>query len=82
LRNFGPAERIAVPHEPGGHFGGDPLLHRMLFKPDTPDPLNQRAGALAGALSVLCGVAATESVRMGRPVSIRELNGLPSTAAG
>jgi hypothetical protein len=37
LRNFGPAERIAVPHEPGGHFGGDPVLHRMLFKPGTPD---------------------------------------------
>ena len=38
-----------VPHQPGGHFGGDPLLHRMLFKPGTADPLNQRAGARAGA---------------------------------
>ena len=80
MRNFGPVERIAVPHEPGGHFGGDPVLHRMLFKPGTPDPLNQRAGALAGALSVLCGVAATESVRLGRPVSVAELNGLPPEA--
>jgi predicted dehydrogenase len=78
MRNFGPVERIAVPHEPGGHFGGDPVLHRMLFKPGTPDPLNQRAGARAGALSVLCGVAANESVRLGRPVSVAELNGLPA----
>lgn len=80
MRNFGPVERIVVPHEPGGHFGGDPFLHRMLFKPGTPDPLNQRAGARAGAISVLCGVAATESVRLGRPVSVAELNGLPAAA--
>jgi hypothetical protein len=52
----------------------------MLFKPGTPDPLNQRAGARAGAMSVLCGVAATESVRLGRPVSVAELNGLPLAA--
>ena len=44
MKNFGPVERIVVPHEPGGHFGGDPVLHRMLFKPGTEDPL-----ALAGA---------------------------------
>lgn len=76
-RNFGKAERVIVPHQPGGHFGGDPLLHRMLFKPGTPDPLNQRAGARAGAMSVLCGVAAVESMKQGRPVIIGELGGLP-----
>ena len=26
-------ERIRVEHGPGGHFGGDPLLHRSLFVP-------------------------------------------------
>ena len=36
MRNFGAAERIRVPHEPGGHFGGDPALHRMLFEPGGP----------------------------------------------
>ena len=25
VRNFGGAETITVPHEPGGHFGGDVL---------------------------------------------------------
>jgi predicted dehydrogenase len=78
MRNFGPVERIVVPHEPGGHFGGDPVLHRMLFKPGTEDPLKQRAGSRAGALAVLCGVAAVESMRRGGPVTIAELNGLPT----
>jgi predicted dehydrogenase len=80
-RNFGPAERVVVPHQPGGHFGGDPLLHRMLFKPGTPDPLNQRAGSRAGAMSVLCGVAAVESMRQNRPVQLDELDALPDRTA-
>jgi hypothetical protein len=50
----------------------------MLFEPGMPDPLGQRADARAGALSVLCGIAARESMRRNGPVSIRELNGLPA----
>lgn len=73
LRNFGAAERIRVPHEPGGHFGGDPKLHRMLFGPTSEDPLRQRAGAEAGAWSALCGVAALESAKRGQPVRVSEL---------
>jgi predicted dehydrogenase len=73
LKNFGPAERIRVPHQPGGHFGGDPALQRMLFAPDMADPLGQRAGARAGAVSVLCGVAAVDSVRSGAPVKVMPL---------
>jgi predicted dehydrogenase len=76
--NFGPMERVIVPHERGGHFGGDVVLRRMLFEPGMADPLGQRADARAGALSVLCGVAARESVRQNRPVSIAELGGLPA----
>ena len=45
----------------------------MLFVPGTPDPLGQRAGARAGAMSVLCGVAAIESADSGRPVRVRPL---------
>ena len=77
MRNFGEAERISVAHEPGGHFGGDPALQRMLFGLTTGDPLGQRAGARAGALSVLCGIAAVESADSGRPVKVR-LAELPS----
>jgi len=73
IRNFGDVERIRVPHEPGGHFGGDPKLQTMLFVPGTPDPLEQRAGARAGAMSVLCGVAAMASVRSGKPVAVKPL---------
>ena len=66
-------ERIIVQHGPGGHFGGDPLLHRSLFVPDSDDPLGQRAGARAGAMSVLTGVAATRSAETGQPVDILPL---------
>jgi predicted dehydrogenase len=66
-------ERIWVEHGPGGHFGGDPLLHRSLFVPEAGDPLSQRAGARAGALSVLTGVAATRSAETGLAVDILAL---------
>ena len=66
-------ERIAVDHGPGGHFGGDPLLHRSLFEPEGDDPMRQRAGARAGALSVLTGVAAARSAETGVPVEILPL---------
>ena len=66
-------ERISVQHGPGGHFGGDPLLHRSLFVPDADDPAGQRAGARAGAMSVLTGVAATRSAETGQPVDILPL---------
>lgn len=73
MRNFGPVERIVVPHQAGGHFGGDPALQRMLFAPGADDPLGQRAGSRAGAMSVLCGVAAVESTRSGAPVKVKPL---------
>ncbi|MCB2013095.1 MAG: Gfo/Idh/MocA family oxidoreductase [Geminicoccaceae bacterium] len=66
-------ERITVEHGPGGHFGGDPLLHRSLYDPEAVDPMGQRAGARAGALSVLTGVAATRSAETGLPVEILSL---------
>jgi predicted dehydrogenase len=73
MRNFGSMEQVRVPYEPGGHFGGDIALQRMFFEAGVPDPLGQRAGARAGALSVLCGVAAYESATSGRPVRVRPL---------
>ncbi len=66
-------ERIVVEHGPGGHFGGDPLLHAAMFVPDVSDPHGQKAGARAGAMSVLTGVAATMSVETGLPVDILKL---------
>ncbi|MFO1142717.1 MAG: Gfo/Idh/MocA family oxidoreductase [Amaricoccus sp.] len=66
-------ERIVVEHGPGGHFGGDPLLQRSLFTPEANDPMRQRAGARAGAMSVLTGVAASRSCDSGHPVEILPL---------
>jgi hypothetical protein len=45
----------------------------MIFIPGTPDPLRQRAGARAGAMSALTGVAAVQSADTGRPVMIADL---------
>ncbi|MDZ5453005.1 Gfo/Idh/MocA family oxidoreductase [Labrys sp. ZIDIC5] len=78
MRNFGDVERISVPHAGGGHFGGDDRLRDMLLRPGMTDPLGQRAGALAGAMSMLCGAAAVASMKSGRPVRLAELGGLPA----
>ncbi|MCX6634163.1 MAG: Gfo/Idh/MocA family oxidoreductase [Acidobacteria bacterium] len=72
-RNFSKSEVLVVKHAIGGHFGGDPRLRRMIFVPDTPDPLRQRAGSRAGAMSALTGIAAVKSADSGKPVAIADL---------
>lgn len=73
-RNFtGKSELIVLPYAPGGHFGADPRLAEMIFNPNQPDPLKQRAGSRAGAMSLLTGVAARKSVLTGKPVAISSL---------
>jgi len=77
IRNFpdgkDAVERIIVPHSSGGHYGGDDRMRNMIFKPDMNDALHQRAGTRAGAMSVLCGIAALQSSRTGKVVSIADL---------
>ena len=77
IRNFPngkeAVERITVPHSSGGHYGGDDRMRNMIFKPDMDDALHQRAGTRAGAMSVLCGIAALQSSRTGKVVSIADL---------
>jgi predicted dehydrogenase len=75
MPNFGAVEHIWVKQGEGGHFGGDDRLRDMLFRSDGTDPLGQRAGSRAGAVSVLCGLAAVESARTGRVVALEELWG-------
>lgn len=72
-RNFGKSEIITLPYAQGGHFGADPRLMEMIFDPAKPDPLHQRAGSRAGAMSLLTGVAAVRSADTGRLVKISEL---------
>ncbi|HSQ52222.1 MAG TPA: Gfo/Idh/MocA family oxidoreductase [Nitrospiraceae bacterium] len=64
-----------IPIEPvlGGHAGGDERLLRMLFDDGAPDPMGHRASARAGAISILAGIAANQSIATGQAVSIPEL---------
>ena len=75
MKNFGDVERIWVPHSSGGHYGGDDRLRNMLLRSGPNDELKQRAGSRAGAMSVLCGIAALESSRTGQQVSIADIWG-------
>jgi predicted dehydrogenase len=73
VKSFGGGvERIVVPHDGGGHFGGDQRMRDLIFR-GGDDPLGQRAGTWAGAMSVLTGIAALKSAREGRRVTIAEL---------
>jgi predicted dehydrogenase len=72
-QNFGKSELLEMKIGLGGHFGADPKLKDMIFKPDIPDPLRQRAGSRAGAMSVLTGVAAMRSIEGRKPVKIADL---------
>lgn len=77
VKSFGQGvERISVPHSGGGHFGGDDRMRNMIFDRSIEDPLGQRAGSRAGAMSVLVGVAALQSSRSGQIVRIADLGGI------
>jgi len=69
----GKSELIEMKIGLGGHFGADPKLKDMIFKPDIPDPLKQRAGSRAGAMSLLTGVAAVRSIEQRKPIKINDL---------
>lgn len=75
MKNFGDVERIWVPHSSGGHYGGDDRLRNMLLRSGPNDELKQRAGSRAGAMSVLCGIAALQSSRTGQQVSVADIWG-------
>lgn len=72
---------IQVPMERGGHGGGDKRLHAQIFEhPDKPDPYDRAAGIRDGAMSILIGVAARNSIESGKPVRIAELTDLEPRA--
>jgi predicted dehydrogenase len=67
-------ESILVPMVLGGHGGGDERLLRMLFGESASDPMGHRADARAGAISILVGVAANESIATGRAMAIPRID--------
>lgn len=77
--HFKPAVNIPVRIGKGGHGGGDDAIMRDLFLAHRPkDPLMRAATYASGAMSILIGAAANESMRTDKPVKIAALvKGLP-----
>lgn len=63
----------------GEHGGADDRLKDSIFIPDTPDPLNSKAGSRAGIMSSLIGIAARQSIETGLKVRINDLITFPNT---
>ena len=78
--HFAPAYDVPVRKAKGGHGGGDAGVLASLFEPDLPpDPLNRAAGLADGSFSILTGVAANQSIAMGKAVRVDQLvTGLPT----
>ncbi len=58
----------------GGHGGGDSVLLRRLFSGESiADPLDHMARSRAGAMSILTGIAANQSIATGAAVDVEEL---------
>jgi predicted dehydrogenase len=74
--SFGKRELIRIPNNEAGHGGGDMRLRRDIFAPTGEDTFRQRAGSRDGAMAILTGVAARNSIDTGKPVSIASLTDL------
>ena len=75
--NFGSAEFIKLPFVEGNHGGADPLMKDRIFRdPLLSDSLGQAANVRDGAMAVLIGVGARNSIDSGKPVRIAELSEL------
>jgi hypothetical protein len=67
-----PVEIPLERHRREGHGGADARMTGVLFGGQT-DPMNRSATARDGALALLTGVAANESLRTGGPVRVADL---------
>jgi len=74
-QNFGKREIIRIPNNEAGHGGGDVRLRKQVFVPGE-DPYRQAAGSRDGAMSILVGIAARNSIDTGKPVKIADLTSL------
>jgi len=76
--HWGKAIAVEMPAtNQGGHGGGDKRLLRDVFEGGEADPLGCAAGHIDGALSILTGIAANQSMATGLPVRVRDLLDLP-----
>ena len=70
--SFGKRETFKISNNENGHGGGDPRIRKQVFTPGS-DPYRQGAGSRDGALAVLIGIAARNSIDTGKPVNIADL---------
>lgn len=74
--NFGKRETIKIANNEAGHGGGDVRLRKQIFDSDGNDPYRQAATSRDGAMSILIGIAARNSIDSGKPVKIASLTTL------
>jgi len=78
--HFKPAKNIPVKHGKGGHGGGDgPMLDDLFSPRPRHDPCLRAADYSGGAMSILVGIAANQSMQTGKAVKINSLvRGIPA----
>jgi predicted dehydrogenase len=64
---------VKIPKITGVHGGGDERLLKMLMDKKIPDPLGKMADSRAGAMSIIIGIAANESIKQGSSIFIRDI---------
>lgn len=77
--HFKPAYSVPIKTGKGSHWGGDDRLMNDLFGSKlVKDPYLRSANYAGGAMSILIGAAANESMRANKPIEIADLvKGLP-----
>ncbi|KAL2417631.1 hypothetical protein ABEF95_002599 [Exophiala dermatitidis] len=74
---FGKPMEVEIPSGVGGHGGGDPQLLNDIFGTPKPDAFNRAASHIDGALSILTGIAANQSMETGQSVRVDDLISIP-----
>ncbi len=75
--NFGEFKRIKNPFVRSAHWGGDPIMMDEILRGKIANPgLHQGSDYRDGAMAVLIGIAARQSIDKGRAVKINELTDL------
>lgn len=69
----GGVEEYIVPKATGGHGGGDNVLLGMIFNGYSKYPASYLGDSRAGAMSILTGVAANYSIKLGKPIEVKGL---------
>lgn len=75
-KNFGKRESFKISNTEEGHGGGDIRLRKQIFNGDATDTFRQAAGSRDGAMAILIGIAARNSIDSGKPVEIKNLTSL------